>query len=104
VSEIFKRSGVPAQAHPIVRFIFQEINAQRVPQEELAERSGVSSSTIRKWRRRERTPNMLQVEAVLNTLGYDLCIAESRDEGARSGRVVLAAMNRGHAGRLREAS
>ncbi len=36
--------------HPIVRFIWDQINHQRASQEDIAQRSGVSASTMRKWR------------------------------------------------------
>lgn len=58
--------------HPLVRWIWQQINDQRASQEDVAERSGVSSSTIRKWRDGVRSPRLVELESVVNVLGYQL--------------------------------
>ena len=58
--------------HPIVRFIWEQINHQRASQEDIAERSGVAASTMRKWRDGVRSPRMVELESVVNALGYEL--------------------------------
>lgn len=94
VDDIKFRQHKPApDAHPIIGFIWDQINYQRVSQEYVAERAGVGSSTIRKWKRRDRSPSLLQIECVLNTLGFDLSITPSMDGGARSGRFVRGPKN-----------
>jgi len=70
------QKDAPATAHPIIRFIWREMKAQRVTALDLAERSGVSDSAMRKWKRKDRSPQMLQVIDVLNALGYKLVIKE----------------------------
>lgn len=66
--------------HPLVRWIWLEINRQRASQEDVAARSGVASSTMRKWRTGVRSPRVLELEAVINTLGYKLTIRKNKDD------------------------
>jgi ribosome-binding protein aMBF1 (putative translation factor) len=79
----FKRQIVPPVedrgVHPIIRFIWRKMNEDMWSQEDLATRSGVSSSAMRKWRRGERNPRISELEAVINAMGYDLVIREKRD-------------------------
>lgn len=58
--------------HPIVRWIWLEINHQQASQEDVAVRAGVSSSAMRKWRRGVRSPGIAELEAVVNALGYKI--------------------------------
>jgi len=62
--------------HPIIRWIWKRINLDEWDQETLAQRSGVSASAMRKWRRGERNPRISELEAVVNTLGYKIVIRE----------------------------
>ena len=62
--------------HPFIRFIWRKINEEMWSQEDLAQRSGISSSCMRKWRRGERNPRISEIEAVINALGYKLVIKE----------------------------
>ena len=41
-------------------------------QEDVAKRSGVSSSAMRKWRSGKRSPMLMEIEAVINVLGGKL--------------------------------
>ena len=50
------------------------MNHQRVSQEDVATRSGISSSTMRKWRQGVNSPKLADIEAVINTLGGKLTI------------------------------
>ena len=86
----FQRAKVAPRSHPLIKYIWRSINEQQTSQELVAERAGVSSSTMRKWRRADRSPSLLQIEAVLNVLGYDLCIRRSAEAGHVMGRVVEA--------------
>lgn len=65
--------------HPLLRRLWAEMAAQRVSQEDVAERSGVSSSAMRKWRNATRKPNLPDLEACFNALGYELTIREIRN-------------------------
>lgn len=61
-------------AHRLVHRLWGEMNAQRVSQEDVAERAGVSSSGMRKWRRGDRAPNLNDIEACLNVLGLEVTV------------------------------
>ena len=87
----YQRSKIPAPKdmlrppesgkfiHPFVRWIWNEMNHQRASQEDIAVRSGVSSSAMRKWRRGINSPKLADIEAVINSLGYDITIKPRRD-------------------------
>lgn len=67
--------------HPFVRWIWKRVNLDEWSQEDLAKRSGVSSSAMRKWRRGERNPRIGELEAVINAMGYRLkIVGELSDE------------------------
>lgn len=80
----YQRSKIPAKkerlkpaatdkfVHPIVRWIWVQMNHQQASQEDVALRAGVSSSAMRKWRDGSRSPKLVELEAVVNTLGYDI--------------------------------
>lgn len=71
----FQRPKAPhPAAHPLVHRIWAEIADQLTSQEDVAERAGVSSSAMRKWRKGERAPNLLDIEAVLNALGLEIVV------------------------------
>ena len=63
--------------HPFVRWVWRRINADNWSQEDLAQKAGVTSSAMRKWRRGERNPRISELEAVINALGYRLLIKEN---------------------------
>lgn len=63
--------------HPIIRWIWKRINLDEWSQEDLAKRSGVTSSAMRKWRRGERNPRISELEAVVNAMGYKIVIREA---------------------------
>lgn len=62
--------------HPLIRFAYEEMVKQKVSQLELAYRSGIADKTLRAWRLGATSPKMMDVEAVLNTLGYKLVVAK----------------------------
>lgn len=68
------REGVAI--HPLVRWIWREMNRQQVSQEDVAKRSGVSSSAMRKWRTGVRSPKVVDIEAVVNVLGGKLVVKD----------------------------
>jgi transcriptional regulator with XRE-family HTH domain len=65
--------------HPLVRWMWKQMNKQLASQEDVAKRSGVSSSAMRKWRVGVRSPRIMELEAVINALGYKLTVKE-KDE------------------------
>jgi len=69
---------VPPKAHPLVRALIEEMNAQRVTLTEMAERSGVSRATISEWRYRS-APCVETLVACFNVLGLDLVVRPVRE-------------------------
>ena len=69
----------PGNCHPLVRFIVEEMQRQRVGYYDLADRSGVDRNTVRAWRTRN-TPSVANVEAVLGALGYELRVVRKSGE------------------------
>lgn len=65
---------------PLVRWMWREINRQHASQEDVAKRSGVSSSAMRKWRAGVRSPRMLEFDAVARTLGFKLTVRKIKDD------------------------
>jgi transcriptional regulator with XRE-family HTH domain len=78
---IYQKQKVPKQgAHPLVRWMWREINEQHASQEDIARRSGVSSSAMRKWRAGDRSPRMFDFDAIAQTLGYKLTVRKIKDD------------------------
>lgn len=61
----------PVYAHPLVRRLCAEAEAQGMPLAQLAHRAGVSPETLKDWRRKS-TPNVATLEACFNVIGYTL--------------------------------
>jgi transcriptional regulator with XRE-family HTH domain len=59
------------------------MNHQRASQEDVATRSGIASSTMRKWRQGVNSPKLADIEAVINVLGGRLVIRMG-DDGIRT--------------------
>lgn len=77
----YQRQKIPngRGVHPFIRWIWRRINLDEWSQEDLAIKAGVSSNTIRKWRRGERNPRISELEAVINAMGYRLKIVEGEE-------------------------
>ena len=83
----FQKPKLPQSgAHPLVHFLWSQIIEQQTSQEDVAARSGVSSSAMRKWRRVNRVPRLSEIEAVLNALGFNLAVVP--DDSRRPVLVV----------------
>lgn len=70
---------IPDNAHPTVKFIYQQMQFQQIGYCDLAKRSGVDRNTIRSWGQRN-SPSLVNVEAVLNALGYEIRLARLPQE------------------------
>jgi transcriptional regulator with XRE-family HTH domain len=75
-----KRTADGMAIHPIVRWIWDQINFQHASQEDIAKRSGVSSSAMRKWRDGVRSPRLMELEAVVNALGFKIKVVMQEDK------------------------
>lgn len=79
---------VPERGHPLVRLLFREMRAQGLDYAALERVSGVAGRTVMSWRGRG-FPNLPNLEACLNALGFDLT-AQRRTEAPRTPRSRLA--------------
>lgn len=64
-------------AHPMVRFIWEEIVARNVTLSSVANAAGVDPSTLHKWRKATRGPTIDQIESVLTVLGYEIKVEKA---------------------------
>jgi transcriptional regulator with XRE-family HTH domain len=77
----YQKQRVPKQGtHRLVRWMWREINRQHASQEDIAARSGVSSSAMRKWRAGNRSPRMFDFDAIAQVLGYKLTVRKIKDD------------------------
>lgn len=74
----FRTLKVPVKVHPLVKFIYVEMNRQRVGIQDLSERAGLGEGTITKWKK-NRSPQIEALEAAINALGYDLTVRVQHD-------------------------
>lgn len=60
-------------SHPLTRLLFDEMRARHVSVAVMAKRSGINPQTIRYWLARpETSPTLVNIEACLNVLGFNL--------------------------------
>lgn len=57
---------------PIVRELFEAIDATGLPYSAVAQASGVHVVTLSKWRRGENAPRWIELENVAKAIGYVL--------------------------------
>lgn len=67
--------------NPIVRRLFDDLWPDGVSVRVLAGISGVDHATIIQWRTKRRSPKMDNVEAVLNAMGWRLCVEPIKPSG-----------------------
>lgn len=87
----FVRSPLPSKGHPIVRALYELMREERTAVLDVAERAGLSTSTIRHWkncaqRKERKTPTIDSIDSCLRVLGYKLAIVPEEET-----RVVLKA-------------
>jgi len=63
------RLTIPPHAHPLVRRLFEELNAQQTTIEELAGRTNIGVDTIRFWASRH-IPRLDLFVAALNAIDF----------------------------------
>ncbi len=74
----FRALHVPSAAHPLVRRLFAEMNAQQIGLLDMAERSGVNKNTFKDWRTRT-VPTVDNIDACFNVLGLELAVRSRKD-------------------------
>jgi len=67
-------------SHPLVRQILNEIRQSEMTLSAIAHKSGVSESAIKGWRTQYQ-PSLGCLEAVANTLGYQLLLVPINGSG-----------------------
>lgn len=97
-----KQKQARTEKHRLVRWLWKQINEQRISQEDIAEQSGVSSSAMRKWRTGTRTPRMEEFDAVAASLGYELTIQKIRNGGVSSFDAVPQILLEGSTIRIKD--
>ena len=68
----------PINTHPLVVRLVELMNENEVDTIDLCESAGVSHTSIHSWRIKSN-PNIANLEAVLNVLGYGLVIRKLDD-------------------------
>ena len=71
---------IPKHAHPLVRQLFEIMNRERVTISGVSNLSGLASASISQWRY-ARNPTIVNFEAALNALGYELRIVHRIERG-----------------------
>lgn len=66
--------------HPLLRFIWSELETRKIPQADFARTMGINSRTLRRWRDGEATPPLEFIEAALGHLGYRISITKMLGE------------------------
>lgn len=57
---------------PMLRWIWLEMQRQKISQRAMAESTGFSDTSIRNWFRNRTSPEYTSVRAMVKVLGYDL--------------------------------
>ncbi|MHA1539775.1 MAG: helix-turn-helix domain-containing protein [Alphaproteobacteria bacterium] len=60
--------------HPLIRKLFYTRKGEGISQKDLARVAGLNKDAILTWERGKASPNLINFEACLNALGYDLVI------------------------------
>jgi transcriptional regulator with XRE-family HTH domain len=74
-----KQQEAGVEVHPIVQWIWQQINERKLSQQDVAADSDVDPSTMRKWRDGLRSPRLAELDAVVKSLGYRLRVSMMED-------------------------
>lgn len=73
-----KTINPPPAKHPLVRHFFGIARANGVTWKQLSSQSGLSRVAIWEWHR--RAPNLLNFEAALGVLGYEIMIVPKDEQ------------------------
>ena len=75
----FNPISVPPKGHPLVKRLFEEMNARQITRQQLANRSGVCVDTFKSWRIKAN-PLITNLEACFNSIGMELTVKEITNE------------------------
>ncbi len=73
------RLRIPDSGSPLIRRMMQIVKEQQAALIDISKRSGISYATIRSWPSQRRVPNILNFEAVINSLGYEIKIVRRKE-------------------------
>lgn len=76
----FVAQRVPENQPAVVRFVYEEVNRQRLSVAKVLRLAGLHEDALRDWRNKGTSPRLGDLEAVLGVLGYRL-VAE-KDGGS----------------------
>ena len=71
----FNPLSIPPKGHPLVKRLFEEMNARRISRREMSDRSGVCVDTFNSWRVKAN-PLICNLEACFNSIGMELTVRE----------------------------
>lgn len=63
--------------HPLVKWIWMEMKHQQISQLAIEEYTGVSTKVFNSWVRGASSPKLIDIEAMVNALGYNLKVTVS---------------------------
>ena len=75
-----KIGKISKRAHPFVSLAWEEIIRQGVTVSSVSESSGVTRENIYNWKTRVNGPFLKQIEAVLDSLGYEIKIVKKKEQ------------------------
>ncbi len=74
-----KKRGICKSNHPLIRKLHELRKKKNVSQERLAKHAGLNRNAVLIWEHGNGTPNLMNFEACVNALGYDLLLRERND-------------------------
>ena len=69
-----KMGKITSHTHPLVVFMWREIERRKVTLTSVSDASGIERASIHKWKTSPKGPYLVQLEAVLNALGYKITV------------------------------
>jgi len=74
-----------SHSHPLVKFVWSEIIDRKLELSSVADAAGIDRSTLHKWRKSLKGPYLMQLDEVLQVLGYELSVTERADKNRAHG-------------------
>jgi hypothetical protein len=78
ISPHYRTRKVPDGVDPLIQSLFKIMNEEFATIRYVADKSGVAKQTIDHWQYKKRVPNLLNFQAALKSLGYDLRIVSDK--------------------------
>ena len=66
----FRRVRVPESGHPLVKFLFEEMNRQRIGIVDMAKKAGLDRCSFQRWQSGTVSMTIANLDACLNVLGF----------------------------------